>query len=250
MPIFGTLDEKSLETSATAVVSLATEDQETKLCETLVFTTETGAENAIQSVPKALHPAIPAYGKLEIRRHRDSPWGPFSLAELKITGRATTIYMGYCPGAFCDNDKVISYLCDRYGARVKKGGIFLDRRYYGIEASVRDGDKVVFDGAVDGLHFISGADVLYTPTLHLAKVDGKLLLVQEERECTIERAERGTPHVRRFDGAAFGEKRFTFAYDLPATFTKSTMSYRNVRFLMDPSVPARQGTTRLEKKAA
>lgn len=250
MPFFGMLDERTLEASANTVVSLASEDKETKLCETLVFTTETGAENAIQSVPKALHPAIPAYGKLEIRRHHDSPWGPFSIAELKITARATTIYMGYCPGVFCDNDAVIAYLRDRYGARVKKGAIALEKRYYGIEAHVREGDKLVFDGLVDNLHFISGADVLYTPTLHLAKVDGKLLLVQEERECTIERAERGTPHVRKFDGAAFGEKRFVFAYDLPATYTKSSMSYRNVRFLMDPSVPARQGTTRLNKKAA
>ena len=71
----------------------------------LALTFEVLSEAAIAALPAALHPPFPTYCSLILRRHDDSPFGPFTTAELRLHARATNHYVGYILGGFTDNER-------------------------------------------------------------------------------------------------------------------------------------------------
>jgi hypothetical protein len=92
---------------------------------------------------------------------------------------------------------------------------------------------------------ISGSDVLYTPNLNYAEVDGALKLVPQEFEYAIKDARRGAAVFRTVNLAAFGGAAVIPTNHLPATYTTSSLTYTEVRYLLDPAVPAFMGATKV-----
>lgn len=248
MPQFGLMDSASKMGRAPEVSALFGEADEFQVsaADVLTMTYEIDISRGQHCVPKALHPSLPSYAQVIFRRHREGVWGPCVTAELRINARAATNYLAYVVGVFTDSERALQALRDRYGAPVRSAQIQFEKRYYSVMASVRVDGALVFDAEVRELLPINGKDVLFTPNLNLARVDGKPRLVHQEMEYTIRTAERGQSLLKCVDSQLWGDGEVRFAQPLPATFVTADVKYTAVRYLVDPDVPAMAGTTHLK----
>ena len=97
---------------------------------------------------------------------------------------------------------------------------------------------------------ISGADVTYLDSLHLARVieNGKetSVIVQVDPEYVFHSAQRGKPRLISLQVDAWGGNgRLRCTSPMSATFCRCDTDLPKLRFGMDPSVPAVQGSRRL-----
>lgn len=248
MPVFGTLDSESVKNVAT-ISKLADERVDIEDVETLTFTFEVYASGAFGLLPKAVHPPGPPYASFAIRNHKDSPVGPFISAELRLHTRATGLYMGYVLGGYVNNKKAATWLSGAYGSPVQVADtVSLTKAHYGFEAKVVHKGKTLLDAVQQNPGYISGSDVLYIPNLNLAVYEGERVLVAEEFAYATKEAKRGPAFYRTRDLAAFGAGALTPSNELPSTYTTGTWAYENVRFVLDPKVPAQGGLKRVGKK--
>jgi hypothetical protein len=246
MPIFGTLSVDPKSHALPRVKALAKTATAIEKVETLTFTFEVKAAPSFALVPPALHPSLPPYCSLMVRKHEDSPFGAFTIAELCMNARASSIYTGFCLGALTDNAAAAAWLRDAYGAPVEVvDKVALTKRHYGIETLAKKDGETVLDGMLGMPGHISGSDVLYTPNLNYAEIDGALKLVPEEFEYAIKDARRGAAVFRTMNLAAFGGAAVIPTNHLPATYTTSSLTYTEVRYLLDPAVPAFMGATKV-----
>jgi hypothetical protein len=244
MPLFGQLDTADHLGRSPHVTELFTDAETFSVddVDILAFTYEIDIQQGFGVTPKALHPSIPSYCQIVIRRHRDSPLGPFNVAELRLNARAGTHYLAYCVGAFTDSDKACRFFRERYGAPMQLAEVTLDTRYYGIVGQVAFDGATILDAILERPHYISGNDVLYTPNLNLARVGNETKLVHQEMEYVIGRAQRGETVLKTFDASAFGDARVMLRQPLPATIIQTKVTYTGVRYLVDPERPAMLGT--------
>lgn len=244
MPLFGQLDPAEHSSHAPEVDSVLGESEGFSVedADILAFTYEIDIQRGFAVTPKALHPSIPSYCQIVVRRHPDSPFGPFNVAELRINARAGTHYLAYCLGAFTDNADARAFFRSRYGAPMRDGDVVLDTRYYGVVGRVEADGATILDALLERPHYISGSDVLYTPNLNLARIGNETKLVHQEMEYTIGRAQRGDAVLTKFDAAAFGDARVVLRQPLPATVVQAKVTYTGVRYLIDPERPAMVGT--------
>ncbi|MFI4974598.1 MAG: acetoacetate decarboxylase family protein [Caulobacterales bacterium] len=249
MPIFG--GYKPGPTGHVVIKSLAEDRIDIEAVETLTFTFEVLSEAAIAALPAALHPPFPTYCSLVVRAHADSPFGPFTTAELRLHARATNHYVGYVLGGYTDNAQACAWLRNAYGAPIEEAQtVYLHRRHYGFEARVVAGGRTVVDAVMATPGFISGNDVLYVQNSNLAVLDGAPVLVAEEFEYAIKDAKRGPTSFKSLDLAAFGAPTLTLSNHLPSTWTAGAWSYMPVRFTIDPNKPAMAGTRKVGQPAA
>ncbi len=116
MPIFGGFTPTAA--GLPTIRALAEDRIDIEAAETLTFTFEVLSEPAIAALPAAtLHPPFPTYCSLVVRRHDDSPYGPFTTAELRLHARATNHYVGYCSWLplSIDNEAACAWLRNAYG---------------------------------------------------------------------------------------------------------------------------------------
>lgn len=244
MPIFGTY--KPANDTLPEVKKLAAEKVEIEKVQTLTFTFETYVKDALALMPGACHPPFPTYCSLAVRHHEDSPYGPFTIAELRIHVRATALFMGYCLGAWTDNAAAAKWLTESYGAPVQVAkAVKLYKRHYGFDALVETDQGVILDATQQLPGPINGSDVLYVPNLNLAKLDGEVRLVAEEFEYQIKEAKRGTAKFRTLDLGGFGGTGLKPSNHLPSTFTTGSWSYTNVRYTLDADKPALGGARKV-----
>ena len=90
-------------------------------------------------VPPALNPTIPPVISFLVFRAKESAFGPFALAQLRLTARAGVRPRAYLVSARCDNPALADVLERSYGFRVTPGPIALRRFHDRINCSVRDG---------------------------------------------------------------------------------------------------------------
>ena len=249
MPIFG--GYKPTAAGLTAIKQLAQDRIDLENSHVAVFTFEVLSEAAIAALPAALHPPFPTYCSLALRAHDESPFGPFTTAELRLHGRATNHYVGYVLGGFTDNEQVAAWLANAYGKRLQLAEtVSLKKRHFGFEARVIAGARVALDAVIENPTYIAGVDVLHSQNSVLALLDGSPTLIAEEFEYQIREARRGPAHFHALDIAAFGATTLTVSNHLPATWINATWSYMPVRFMIDPLKPAAAGTRKLGQPAA
>ena len=244
MPQYGTLDVDALADRLPEAGPLADEAWTSEEIEVLNFCYEFDDARHLELIPPALHPSIPVYGNIMLRRHAESPVGPFGLAELRVIARAGVHQGGFTRGAFASTPEAVEFLRERYGWPVRQGVVRLERRHYAVLGRVEVDGRTVLDAALERAELISGGDVVYPVSIHLARVDGEPQLVQVEPRYTPERAERGRPRVSVFDAEAFGEARVKLTNPLPATWMQGALELGRVRWLMDPKRPAVAGAVR------
>ncbi len=242
MPQFGTLDVDIPDLPV--VEKLADDPWECEDTRTLNLLFEIDDSHDLAMLPPALHPSIPLYCNLMVRQHQTSPVGPFLLAELRIMARAGVHHAAFTRGAFASTDEAVDFLCAAYGWPVQRACVKLEKSHYQVRGSVvRDG-VTLFDGSLEKAEPISGGDILYPASVHLARVGGEPKLVQVEAAYAPEDADRGRPKLRFFDAEAFGEARVKLGNPLPATYSTGRFELQRVRWLMDPRTPAVTGAER------
>lgn len=250
MPVFGKQDVQAAAERAPLMSGLDTDPWELKGAEILQLTFEVVEDPAEWLVAPALHPSIPPYATLSVARFPDSPVGAFGLAQVRLVVRAGIRPRGYLLGAYTDSEKAATELRTRWGFTVDQATIGLQARHDRVIGTVERNGHAILDMEAENPEHISGADVTYLDSLHLVRVneDGqeKPLIVQIDPEYVFHAAQRGIPHLKAFNAAAWGgENRLQCTSPMTATFTRCDTDLPRMRFALDPSVPAMQGSRKL-----
>jgi hypothetical protein len=178
-------------------------------------------------------------------RAPQSEVGPFTLAQTRVVCRSGVRSRGFHVGGFIDNPEAARILATRWGYRLEVAEVSLERRYHGTFARVVTGHGPVLDLALLSPQPLSGDDLQYTDTMHLAHTPSGVRLVQVEVSYAFRRAERGRPVVHSFDPEAWGEARLRPSFPVSASDATADVTIQPVRFVCRPDVSAFEGTERV-----
>ncbi len=247
-PRLGTLDSAKWAQSVPTIEGYRTEPWTLKGARVLELHMEIADEVADSLVPRTMHPSIPQYAVFNVTHYPDSPVGKFSIAEVRVAGRAGVRPRTHVLRSVVDSEAARRELAARWGFPVHPGEVSIEQRH----------DRVVGKALIDGklaLHIelldrdvIGGNDVQFIASMHLArnKEDGRLVLVQVDPEYVFSKCERGRPAVVHLDNDAFradGYLEVTNA--ISASFAICDVTLPKLRYVCDPELPALQGTTKL-----
>jgi hypothetical protein len=250
MPLAGSLDIRPLVDGAPEVVL---DDRELKVddVDILQVLYEVRVADREALVPPALNPTIPPVISFLVYRAKESPLGPFALAQLRLTARSGVRPRAYLISARCDNPSLAEVLAGSWGFRVSPGEIALRRFHDRVDCTVRDGgtSETILDVSLVDPMPVTGHDVQYPPGMHLARVtrDGvsKPRIVQVDSEYEFRRADRGRPELTRYDPEAWGDGRLAADLPVSASFAACDMTIGNVRYICNPDIPASEGTEKV-----
>jgi len=250
MPLYGTLDLAPMAAELPAARDLDTEAWHLPKAEILQLLFE--VPSATQALlPRAVHPAVPAYAVIAVTRYSESPVGPFALAALRLGCRAGAHPRGYVLGAVASTAAAAAALRERWGLPVAVGKVELKRRHDRIMASVERDGRPILDCALVDPEAISGSDVQYINwvTLARAPLDGKVepRLIQVDPRSTFHKAERGRPEVSRLEAKAWNAEGLRPVNPIVATICACDTDLPRIRFVMDPNRPVIQGTRRIRE---
>jgi hypothetical protein len=238
----GTADIEVIGAAAPHVASPAAEPLSIPRAQLLQVAWEVDATDRDSLLPPALHPVNPPVVTFSFLRAREFTHGPFTLAETRLLCRSGIRTRGYHVGAFVDNAEVAALLAGGWGYRITVADVTLGARYDGATGQVTvDGEPVLLTGHVRP-RALSPADLQYTSTMHPARLDRGLRLLQVERDFQFVRAERGEPFVHAFDSAAWGEARLRLTHPVSASWAVADVTVKPVRFVCRVDVWAFEGT--------
>ena len=250
MPTFGTLELAGVVGHLATMRDLDTEAWMLPGAEVLQLAFEVPRATA-SLLPRAMHPAIPPYATIWVTRYPDSPVGPFTLAQLRLMGRAGAHPRGLVLGAVASTAEAATALRQRWGLPAAPGQVAFTRRHDRITATVTRDGVTVLDCELLDPEPIAGSDVQYihSVTLAQATLDGKTgpLLVQVDSRYTLKKADRGRPHVRVLEAAAWNAGPLRVLNPIAATMTSSDTDLPRIRFVMDVEVPVVRGTRRIRE---
>jgi len=250
MPLFGKQDVQAAAARAPLMNGFGTEAWELKNAEILHLAFEVVEGPAEWLIPPALHPSIPPYTALSVARFPTSPVGPFALAQVRLVVRAGIRPRAYLLGAYTDSERAAHELRARWGFTLGPGTITLQARHDRVIGQVVREGQTILDMELENPEQISGTDVTYLDSLHLARVteSGKEtpVIVQVDPEYVFHSAQRGKPRLISLQADAWGgDGRLRLTHPMHATFCRCDTDMPKLRFGMDPSVPAVQGSRRL-----
>ena len=250
MPVFGKQDVQTTAARAPLMKDLGTEAWELKNAEILQLSFEVVEGPAEWLVPPALHPSIPPYATLSVARFPISPVGTFMLAQVRLVVRAGIRPRGYLLGAYTDSEPAAMQLRSRWGFSVGIGTITLQARHDRVIGQVVSEEQTILNMELENPEQISGADVTYLDSLHLARVmengTETPLIVQIDPEYVLHSANRGRPHLISLQADAWGGNgKLRCTNPMHATFCRCDTDLPKLRFAMNPLVPATEGSRRV-----
>ena len=210
-------------------------------------------------VPPALNPTIPPVVSFLVYRAKESEFGPFALAQVRLTARSGVRPRAYLVSARCDNPALSALLARSWGFRVTPGEIALRRFHDRVDCTVSESDpdggrggRTILDVSLIDPLPVTGHDVQYPPGMHLARLerDGVWVprIVQVDSEYEFRRADRGVPSLGFFDPSAWGDDRLVPDLAVSASFAACDMTIANVRYICNPDIPASEGTEKVSDK--
>lgn len=188
-------------------------------------------------LPPALHPTNPPTVVLQAWRCGASPWGVFSLVQLRVQCRSGLRPRGLVVASRVDNPDAAAGLGDGWGLAPTIGPVLV-RRYY--DAVTVETQGLAFR-AVEPLPLDPG-DVSYAATLALATTPNGLRLVQLDAELTLERAERVRIAAAELDGGAWGAPLVRLGHAVSASVGVGRGVLQPVRYWCRTDVLAFEGT--------
>jgi hypothetical protein len=248
MPLAGSLDIRPLVDGAPEVVL---DDHELKVddVDILQVLYEIRVDDREALVPPALNPTIPLVISFLVYRAKESVYGPFALAQLRLTARSGVRPRCYLISARCDNPELAEVLAGSWGFRVSPGEISLRRFHDRVDCSVHEDGRLILQTSLVDPVPVTGHDVQYPPGMHLARVtrDGVLKprIVQVDSEYVFRRADRGRPELTHFDRQAWGDARLVPDIPVSASFAACDLTIANVRYICNPDIPASEGTEKV-----
>jgi acetoacetate decarboxylase len=247
-PRFGKLDFKSWGASAPMIDGFKTEPWLLKRAEILNMAFEVDALSADHLIAPAMHPVIPAYITITVTACPESAVGRFAIAELRVMGRAGVRPRGFVLQSFVNNENAGGELSARWGFPVAPGEIHLQTRHDRVQARVTAGGKTALEIEMLDRDVISGTDIQYVASMHLArnKEDQKPVLVQVDPEYVFAKAERGRPRLIALDQTLWrADGHLEVTDPISATFTTCDVTLPRIRYVCDPERPAIQSTIKV-----
>ena len=241
----GTADLDQLAAVAPTVTSFATEPLLCPSSEVFQVAHEIWADDRDGLFPPGLHPVNPPTATWSFLRAPQTEVGPFTLAQLRLVCRSGVRGRGFHVSCFVDNQEVAALLTEKWGFNAAVADVSLERLYHGTYGRVATGDGTVLDVRLLNPQPLSGDDLQYTDTMHLAHTPAGLRLVQVEQHFTFGRAERGRPMLMGFDGDAWRAPKVRPSYPISASSAAADVVIGAVRFVCRPDVSAFEGTERV-----
>jgi len=200
-------------------------------------------------LPVTMRPSIPAYGIFNVTHYPESPVGAFSIAEVRVGSRAGVRPRGFVLRSYVDSEAAAQELSQRWGYPTAVGKVYLRAFHDRVVARVtaEDGKNALEMEMLDR-DFISGNDIQYISSMHLArsKEEGKLVVVQLDPEWVFQKAERGRPRIISLDSQAWGAGALLRAdYPISASYTTCDVTLSKIRYVCDPEQDAFKGTTQV-----
>lgn len=250
MPLFGTLDLDAALATAPTIDSLDPESWSLPGSEVLQVSYEVAEAPALAVTPPGLHPSIPPYATLSFHRAPQSPVGPFTMAMVRLIVRAGIRPRGLLIKAFVDSPAAADALRRGWGYETAIAEVSLSQRHDEIRGAVTVDGEVALAAALENPEPIAGADIELFDNLHLVHHDGDPLLVQVDPGYEYHRADRGRVRLDTFRADVLGATGIEPVYAVVGVSCRADMELNAPRFVIDPRVPAVQGTRRLERSAS
>ncbi len=247
-PRFGTLDLAKFAKSASTINGYKTEALTLKGAQVLELHMEIDDDPADALLPRTMHPAIPAYAIFNVTHYPESPWGDFTIAEVRIAGRTGVRPRGFVLRSYVNNKEAARELAARWGFPVAAGDVSLRVSHDHVIGRVKLEGKTVLELEESDRDSISGGDIQFIASMHLARnqEDDKLVVVQVDPEFVFSKAERGKPRVLALDNDAFGAgNALRVMNPISACLATVEVTLPKIRYICNPELPALQGTTKV-----
>jgi Acetoacetate decarboxylase (ADC) len=202
----------------------------------------------VDLLPVTFHPVVPAYAIFNLTHYPESPAGPFSIADVRIGCRAGVRPRGFVLRSYVDSENAAHELARRWGYPAVVGKVSLKAYHDRVIGQVVADGRTTLEVEMIDRELISGADIQYTSSMHLARNrrDGKLGLVQVDPEWVFNKAERGRPHMIALDSRAWGAgDKLTANYPISASYATCDVTITKIRYVCDPDKDAFKGTTQI-----
>jgi hypothetical protein len=190
-------------------------------------------------LPPALHPSHPPYAVLVWYRLPASPFGPFTMAQVRVSSMAGISRFSYPVGGWIDNPDAAAELARRWGYRLEPAEVALHRRHDRVWGTVVVDGTVVLEAGMTDPQPVSGKDANYNGHLNLARVerDGQLVatLVQTGPQLAFQSCDRGRPQVTVFSDSIGCDRPY---WPVSAFSGTCAFLFTPVTFVCDPNVPA------------
>ncbi len=249
MPLFGVREITPLLRDAPLMEGLDTAPETLPGVEVLHVMFETSSGTMLDLLPKALSPTIPPTVTFVFWRCPDGPLGPFTLAQVRVGCRAGVRPRGFLLQAYCDAEPAAAALAARWGFACRPGAVRLRRFYDRMVGTVEVDGRTVLQVSLIDPQVIVGVEVQYTANMNLARVrDGqgeRVRLVQVDPEYTLRRVDRGRPQLDAFVPEAWHAEGVTPVYPVSASAAVCDIALPRIRYIVDPDVPALQGTEKV-----
>jgi Acetoacetate decarboxylase (ADC) len=245
MPLAGSLDIRDLLVGAPTV---ELDDSELRVSDVDILQVyyEVDAADLEGLVPPALNPTIPTVVGFVAYHADESPFGPFSLVQVRLSARAAIRPRAFLLSARCDNPALSDVLTRSWGFRIEPAEIRLRRFHDRVECGVVADRASILEVALVDPVPVTGHDIQYPPGMHLARVRNaegtKPRIVQVDTEYEFRRADRGQPQLDRFEPAAWLADRVVPVQPVSASFTACDIAILPVHYVCNPDIPASEGT--------
>jgi len=206
-------------------------------------------------LPPSLHPNTPPILTVLAWSCPQSPWGPFSLAQLRVGCRSGVRTRGLLLGAAIDNAAAAEGLASGWGLVTRPAAVRLRPGYDATSVEVAFGhapNETVGEATATGADALrlrlldpeplGTDDVQFSGTLTPATIARGLRLVQFEPDYVVRRSERVRARIEQLDAAAWGDARAMPRHPVGASVTTATIELRPVRFVCRADVTGFEGT--------
>jgi hypothetical protein len=241
----GSAELGSLAARAPELRSFAAEPLVLPGVELLQVTYEAGGAQPESLFPPGLSPTLPVLAVLSLWRAPVSPIGGFTLAQLRLSCRSGVRPRQLLLSSFAAGDTARGALNERFGFGARAADVRLERGYDRIEGGVSLGGRALLQvTALAPLPLASG-DLQFFSSVHPARTEKGLRLVQIDTDFAVSRAERGRPRLERFDAEGFGAPALRLSYPVAAFFAVADVTLQKIRFVSRADVPAFAGTEKV-----
>lgn len=241
----GTADLDALAGRAPVMASLDAPPVTLADVEVLQATFELPYSSREPLLPAGLHPTTPPMVVVLAWRVPSSPWGPFTMAQARVSCRSGVRPRGFVAGCIVDTAPAASGLAGSWGLPAVVGRASLERRYDRAELVAEGPDGPAVHLVALDPDPLSSDDVQFTVTTTLAATPRGLRLVQVEPEYELRRVERVRPRLLAFDGAGWGRPDLRPYHPVSATIGVGQVTVPKLRFLSHPDVNAFEGTEKI-----
>jgi hypothetical protein len=241
----GAADLDALADQAPDMASLDTQPVRFEGVEVLQAMFELPYSSRQLTLPAGLHPTTPPLLVLLTWKVSDGPWGPFAMAQARVSCRSGVRPRGLVKVCTVDSPTAARELASRWGLPTVEGTVQLRRGYDQVEL-------LVSQAGVTAAHLVgldpdplTPGDVQFTVTTTLARTPRGLRLVQIEPEYQLHRVERLRPRLNTFDPGAWGGPLIEPRYPVSATIAVGDVTIPGLRYVSRPDVLAFEGTERI-----